>query len=307
MQLCTLLLSSRLLTPSACLSAVLPHCLSLSVSGQYAYGMWSACSVSCGGGTQTRQQNCVSSTGTVYPDNTRCGGSAPQPTQQTCALDACPTYSRKASAFSECSVGCGSGVRTATVQCVSSTGVTVTDSLCTAATKPASSATCTQPTSCYEWRTSVWSACTVDCGSGTQTSQVQCVQSASAPQPGAAVADALCASAGAKPSSTRTCGTGGCPTFWKQSGLGPCTVSCGGGIATQTVTCTQTQNGAQSTVADAYCTAAPKPVSTQACNQQACTNGEKCTHTHSGIQARVRLHTPLCLADRCCAAVSPCR
>jgi len=241
--------------------------------GQYAYTQWSVCSASCGGGVQTRTQSCVDASGTVLPDNTRCQNQQPLPTQQTCGLDACPTYSWSAGTYSACSVGCGSGSQTRTVQCVSSAGgASVADSYCSAAgTKPVSSATCTMPDACYEWKVGAWTACSVDCGSGTQTAPVQCVQSKAAPQPGTVASWSLCS--GTAPASSRACGTGACPTFWQQSGLGACTVSCGGGVQTQKVLCMQTQNGAQSQVGEQYC-AAPKPVTEQPCNVEPCADGQ---------------------------------
>jgi hypothetical protein len=117
------------------------------------------------------------------------------------------------------------GTATRSVTCTSGTGGTVTDSNC-AGTKPSTIVACTDvPASCYVWNIGIWTNCSVDCSTGIQTATVKCVQSSSSPQPGATVSNSLCPQPA--PASQRVC-TGklgaSCPTKWKVSGFGSCTV-----------------------------------------------------------------------------------
>jgi len=54
---------------------------------------------------------------------------------------------------------------------------------------------------------------------------------------------------------------------WSLSGWSSCSASCGSGLQTRTVTCLSSSNAA---VADAYCSAAVKPVVTQSCSAGSC-------------------------------------
>ena len=178
------------------------------------------------------------------------------------------TYSWSSGAPGACSC---TGVAPVPVTCKQNDGTTVTDDKCPVSSKPPTTASCTAPSSCYEWKVGNWTACSVNCGTGQSTASVACVQSATGPQPGSPVASSMCT--GAAPASQRTCTPGACPTAWVQSGWGTCTVSCGTGLQSQTVRCEQTQNGAQSSVGDQYCTT-PKPATQQPCNTAACADGQ---------------------------------
>jgi hypothetical protein len=107
-----------------------------------------------------------------------------------------------------------------------------------------------------------------------QSAAISCVQSSANTSPGTVVSNSFCTSTGvAAPLSQQACGTEVCPTMWKVSGFGSCTVSCNGGVQSQTAVCIETQNGVQTTVADTRCSGT-KPPTSQTCNTQVCTDGQ---------------------------------
>ena len=125
------------------------------------YSSWSTCSVSCGGGTQTRTVYCKRNDGTnmgatcdVYLG---CECSTKPSTSQSCNTQDCPTYTYSWYTGS-CSVSCGGGTRT--VYCKRSDNVQVSDSYCSG-TKP--STTCNTGCCLSDWGESCTSGC---CESG---------------------------------------------------------------------------------------------------------------------------------------------
>ncbi len=75
---------------------------------------------------------------------------------------------------------------------------------------------------------------------------------------------------------------------WNFTNFGACSVSCGGGTQSRTVTCISTANN--QTVADSFCTTnvGPKPAATQACNAQSCgswlqANAQNCPSFCTGL------------------------
>ncbi|KJE93909.1 thrombospondin [Capsaspora owczarzaki ATCC 30864] len=227
-------------------------------------GSFGACSPSCGAGTQTRTVECRTNAGNgVAASSTYCTGTQPA-TSQSCNNGACPVYAWKQSGFGACSVPCGSGTQTQTVQCVNTAAgdAIVSDSLCTG-TKPSASQSCSS-TVCG-WYAGTFGVCSVTCsGTGTQTRTVECRTNGGN---GATVADTYCS--GTQPASSQSCNNGACPTYaWQQSGFGACSPSCGAGTQTQTVQCVNTA-AANAVVSDSLCTGT-KPSTSQACNNGVC-------------------------------------
>jgi hypothetical protein len=110
-----------------------------------------------------------------------------------------------------------------------------------------------------------WSPCqsSLGCGAGLSRRTVRCVSSA-----GITVDEALCASAAARPATTRSCDAGDCVTYnWLSGPWGKCSVACGGGLVARNVTCVDSN---LTTLADVACDAASKPEVTRLCNSNAC-------------------------------------
>jgi hypothetical protein len=79
-------------------------------------GAWGECSKPCGGGTQNRQYTCKSNVG-ITADDSQCSGFEGS-AQQPCNPQACPIYAWAPGPWGSCSVSCGGGVQTRTMQCL---------------------------------------------------------------------------------------------------------------------------------------------------------------------------------------------
>lgn len=166
-------------------------------------GSWGTCSVTCGGGTQSRSVTCMGSDGQSYPDY-QCAGTKPDATQ-TCNSFACPTYSWQASSWGSCSQTCGGGTQTRTVSCMSSYGGSVLDSYCDANSKPGATQSCnTALCPSYSWRVGNWSACGASCGGGYRTRTVNCVDVTTS----TTASDYQCAAS--RPQASESCNTQSC-------------------------------------------------------------------------------------------------
>jgi hypothetical protein len=172
------------------------------------------------------------------------------------------TFSFEIGEWSRCSLACGGGQRTRTIQCLNKDNAPVPDSECSGV-KPAVTESC-NPAACtseYSWNKGPYSACSKTCGGGQTFREVTCQS-----KDGVFVAETNCDEA--KPGTSKTCNTNACPEVytWAIGTPGACSKTCGGGTATVSVTC---QNAAQVIVDDSFCTET-KPDETVVCNPQSC-------------------------------------
>jgi hypothetical protein len=171
------------------------------------------------------------------------------------------------SMWSICSTSCGNtGYQTRVVQCQSSTGTVLANSACTG-TAPFSQQTCSGQSACPEavtWYQGAWGACSLQCGSGSQSRVVECRGVTS----GTTVADSSCiTSVGTKPGTTTTCNPSACEWVLTVD-WGSCTLACGGGSQTRSYVCRSPDTSV--VVTDGQCLST-KPATTRDCNLQACT------------------------------------
>ncbi|XP_020298368.1 ADAMTS-like protein 1 isoform X2 [Pseudomyrmex gracilis] len=167
-------------------------------------GEWSACSASCGGGSKTRFVFCAEENGnetTKLPDH-KCNIAHKPRAQETCNTVSCPMW--ETDKWSECSVTCGTGIRTRTIECRDGVGAISRD--CDPAERPRTEQECKTNIACPIYGDSMtqplvqpyplspmseklmdqpissestfyaeeWSPCSVTCGEGVRHREVIC-------------------------------------------------------------------------------------------------------------------------------------
>jgi hypothetical protein len=234
---------------------------------------WSSCSVTCGGGVQTRSVYCVDQRSRSVVRSSFCDLSS-VPTSQPCNTDGCALVAGanwQQGNWSECSTECGGGYRTRQVQCVSAG--TVVDSAQCKATMPATQDSCSiDPCGTY-WYAGAWSTCTQACGEagGTQSRTVSCLRTSDDPATATPLDASLCSNS--RPSDTAVCNQNPCPTYVASDEWSPCSARCDEGLQTRNVTC-QAYDGR--VLDQSFCAGAPMPQVQRVCVDM------QCPHWHRG-------------------------
>ncbi|XP_028294248.1 papilin isoform X2 [Gouania willdenowi] len=140
-------------------------------------GEWNTCSVSCGGGSQVRSVQCIShdASGPRVVEDAVCAAYTEAPLSlQTCNMHKCAEY--RATAWSACSVSCGTGEQTREVTCIGSGGMMLEEPSCSSLPRPSATQAC-QMSACLRqtsWHVGAWGLCSRSCGSGSRERQVIC-------------------------------------------------------------------------------------------------------------------------------------
>ncbi|XP_071430224.1 A disintegrin and metalloproteinase with thrombospondin motifs 13 isoform X2 [Pithys albifrons albifrons] len=277
------------------------------------------CSVTCGEGTRPVVHVCFDQTKNEITEDRWCL-ELPQPLAEhkPCAMEQC-LYRWKLSQIDECSAVCGTGVAQQNLTCVQSRDgleTVVDDSLCPAEEKPLSVVPCVVKVCPLGWdkeedahllqplesrghipsenRTVyVWSPvageCSVSCGRGKTQLHYVCVAFDTKEE----TQEENCHPVPKPESRVEVCDLNPCPPRWKVTPAGPCSSSCGLGLAVQLVTCVQIHQGKEVLQEDHLCPVAEKPLTSVPCVIRTCSYewsfsewSECSTSCGNGIQTR---------------------
>ncbi|XP_072177044.1 uncharacterized protein [Diadema setosum] len=220
------------------------------------YDNYGECSVTCGGGTQTRNAFCSDSSGNPEAVSV-CAAVFPSVvTQQSCNTQACQgtvvtTYSYSTTAFGACSVTCGQGVQTRSVFCVNDQNVVVDDANCASLQRPATTQICNLAAcpQTYRYVTTSYSACSETCGVGVRTRSVFCLDESNQ-----VISSTFCENQGlTAPQTAEACQEAPCEVTYRYEAddFPECTATCGTQVVTREVVCVSSDGDA--VVNDTFC------------------------------------------------------
>uniref|UniRef100_A0A8C9T5B8 ADAM metallopeptidase with thrombospondin type 1 motif 20 n=1 Tax=Scleropages formosus TaxID=113540 RepID=A0A8C9T5B8_SCLFO len=192
---------------------------------------WKPCSVTCGRGVKSRDVSCVDEH-QVHLEEERCTHEPRPQTRKPCRTQGCPQW--KANRWSECSVSCGTGVRSREVYCRMKGSGRVPEDLCDRMARPADTRECLAP-GCLQhvWAVGEWRDCNATCGDGVRRRDVVCVNTA-----GDHVSQSLCNSS-SRPLLQEPCQKPPCMYTWRTGDWSQCSASCGPGYQQRMVSCSE--------------------------------------------------------------------
>ncbi|OXB66719.1 hypothetical protein ASZ78_013110 [Callipepla squamata] len=173
-----------------------------------------------------------------------------------------PEYFWQYGEWTACTVTCGRGVRRQIARCMRKGGGAIKNSFCDPATQPNG-----RQKKCYErdcpprWWAGEWQKCSTTCGpTGLKKRTVLCIQTVGSDEQALAVTECQHL---LKPKTHLSCNRDVlCPSDWTVSNWTECTVTCGGGIRTRSVTCAKNNHEP--------CDSSKRPNSKALCGLQQC-------------------------------------
>ncbi|XP_074186439.1 ADAMTS-like protein 1 isoform X2 [Rhinolophus sinicus] len=254
---------------------------------------WSACTVTCGVGTQVRRVKCqvllsfsqsvadlpVDECEGPKPASQRacyagpCNGEVPEfnPEETDGLQDFDELYDWEYEGFTKCSESCGGGVQEAVVSCLNKqTREPADENLCVTSRRPPKLLKACSLDPCpARWEIGKWNPCSLTCGVGLQTRDVFCSHLLSREMNETVIlADELCRQP--KPSTVQACNRFNCPPAWYPAQWQPCSRTCGGGIQKREVLCKQRMaDGSFLELPETFCSAS-KLASQQPCKKDDC-------------------------------------
>ncbi|XP_031416185.1 thrombospondin type-1 domain-containing protein 4 [Clupea harengus] len=198
------------------------------------------CSTTCGIGKRQIWFRCVERATQITVPGDFCNHTLrPAPQEEKCSIQHCPAF-WDVGEWSECSRTCGLGLQNRQVLCRQTRGhhgnvtvtVTVEMQKCSHTEMPETAVPC-QLKICSEWQIQTeWTECSVPCGVGQRSREVECVSSL-----GDVEDDDQCNLA-LKPPHLQNCDMGSCARSWYYSTWSQrCSADCGSGWRSRSVAC----------------------------------------------------------------------
>ncbi|XP_066466718.1 A disintegrin and metalloproteinase with thrombospondin motifs 13 [Tiliqua scincoides] len=252
------------------------------------------CSVTCGGGSMLLRYVCLAFDTREETAEEHCNQTLKPPSWlEACNLGPCPP-SWEVKELSPCPVTCGGGKIPLSIRCVRRDGNAtrvLPHSKCGRTSRPASSKACASEQCPARWSHKK-GACSVTCGGGVMRKVLYCTREMGERKEEEVLSSSHCQGL-PRPEEQEACNLEPCPPRWKVSGTGPCSSSCGFGVATQLVTCMQVSRGQEIELPNSSCPEAEKPPSSAPCIVRTCahewgfTQWTECSATcGNGVQTR---------------------
>ncbi|CAJ0931148.1 unnamed protein product, partial [Mesorhabditis belari] len=218
------------------------------------FGEWGVCNGECGKGTAQRTATCRSRRGLL--DDARCDIRERITSKECDTGRACANW--KTTEWTACSNRCGEQWSTRRVECTDSDGRSLKEEECVrrVGPRPDTHRECA-PGPCPFWRTSQFGPCSVSCGRGIRSREIACVVRDEI------VDDSFCTAP--RPDIVEQCTVVECAE-WVPSSWSTCSVTCGSGNQTRTLTCLQNGN----TVHETMCDLKAKPKKWKQCSRDSC-------------------------------------
>ncbi|XP_077417483.1 A disintegrin and metalloproteinase with thrombospondin motifs 13 isoform X3 [Vanacampus margaritifer] len=229
----------------------------------------SQCSKTCGNGTMQVWFSCVDhQTRWMVPDFHCDPSTKPPPKSESCNTLSCPPMWR--SKIGICSTTCGGGVANTVLYCAQETAgeeKVLEDSECSDFPKPTAVVSCNTHNCPARWKVQSMTPCSVSCNLGVAHRNVSCVQFVQGKE--SVVLEDNCHTS-VKPATTVPCLVQVCTIRWEAKQWSQCSVSCGYGIQSRTVSCMGPSK--PEPLSPLLCMHIPKPITIQGCSMDSCTD-----------------------------------